>query len=89
MQGKSNTVLNVKDIKTVDVNIYPNPTSDFIHIKSKTDVTSISLFNAEGRKLIETYNENKVDLSPYSTGIYFLNIVLKDGTTFKHKILKK
>jgi len=89
MQGKSNAVLNVKDIKTVDVNIYPNPTSDFVHIQSKTDVTSISLFNAEGRKLIETYNENKIDLSPYSTGIYFLNIVLKDGTTFKHKILKK
>jgi hypothetical protein len=89
MQGKSNTVLNVKDIKTVDVNIYPNPTSDFVHIQSKTDVTSISLFNVEGRKLIETYNENKVDLSPYSTGVYFLNIVLKDGTTFKHKIIKK
>jgi len=89
MQGKSNAVLNVKDIKTVDVNIYPNPTSDFVHIQSKTDVTSISLFNVEGRKLIETYNENKVDLSPYSTGVYFLNIVLKDGTTFKHKIIKK
>lgn len=89
MQGKSNAVLDVKEIKTVDVNIYPNPTSDFVHIKSKTAVTSISLFNIEGRKLIENYNENKVDLSPYSTGIYFLNIVLKDGTTFKHKIIKK
>jgi len=89
MQGKSNVTLDVKDIKTVDVNIYPNPTSDFVHIKSKTDVTSISVFNAEGRKLTETYKENRIDLSSYSTGIYFLNIVLKDGTTFKHKIIKK
>ncbi|UTX50417.1 peptide-N-glycosidase F-related protein [Chryseobacterium sp. MA9] len=89
MQGKSNAALNVKDIRTVDVNIYPNPTSDFVHIRSKTDVTSISLFNAEGRKLTETYKENKINLSSCSTGIYFLNIVLKDGTTFKHKIIKK
>ncbi|MEJ5049913.1 peptide-N-glycosidase F-related protein [Chryseobacterium culicis] len=89
MQGKSNITLNVKDIRTVDVNIYPNPTSDFVNIKSKVEVNSISIFNAEGRKLAETYKENRIDLSSYSTGIYFLSIVLKDGTTFKHKIIKK
>lgn len=89
MQGKSNTILNVKDIKTVDVNIYPNPTSDFVNIKSKVEVNSISIFNTEGRKLSETHKENRIDLSSYSTGVYFLAIVLKDGTTFKHKIIKK
>ncbi|MDR6459641.1 hypothetical protein J2786_002748 [Chryseobacterium vietnamense] len=89
MQGKSNTTLNVKDIRTVDVNIYPNPTSDFVNVKSKVEVNSISIFNMEGRKLSETYKENRIDLSSYSAGVYFLNIVLKDGTTFKHKIIKK
>lgn len=89
MQGKSNTTLNIKEIKTVDVNIYPNPTADLVNIKSKVDVSSISLFNIEGRKLSETYKENSIDLSPYTTGVYFLHIVLKDGTTFKHKIIKK
>ncbi|MBT2622698.1 peptide-N-glycosidase F-related protein [Chryseobacterium sp. ISL-6] len=89
MQGKSNAVLNVSDVKTIDVNIYPNPTSDFVNIKSKADVASISLFSIDGKKLSENYNENRIDLSVYSTGIYFLNIVLKDGTTFKHKIIKK
>ncbi|MDR6487327.1 hypothetical protein J2799_001832 [Chryseobacterium vietnamense] len=89
MQGKSNTTLNVKDIRTVDVNIYPNPTSDFVNVKSKVEVNSISIFNIEGRKLSETYKENRIDLSSYSAGVYFLNIVLKDGTTFKHKIIKK
>ncbi|WP_261511273.1 peptide-N-glycosidase F-related protein [Chryseobacterium paludis] len=89
MQGKSNAVLNVSDVKTIDVNIYPNPTSDFVNIKSKADVASISLFSIDGKKLSENYNENRIDLSVYSIGIYFLNIVLKDGTTFKHKIIKK
>ena len=71
MQGKSNTALNVKEIKTVDVNIYPNPTADFVNVKSKVEVSSISLFNMEGRKLSETYKENRIDLSLYSTGVYF------------------
>ncbi|WP_165851730.1 peptide-N-glycosidase F-related protein [Chryseobacterium pennipullorum] len=89
MQGKSDVTLNVKDIRTVDVNIYPNPTADFVNIQSKVEVASISVFNTEGRKLAETYRENKIDLSAYSTGVYFLNIVLKDGTSFKHKIIRK
>ncbi|WP_440698261.1 peptide-N-glycosidase F-related protein [Chryseobacterium sp. 22458] len=89
MQGKSNTTLNVKDVKTIDLNIYPNPTADFVNIKSKEDVASISLFSVDGRKLAENYRENRIDLSSYTPGVYFLNIVLKGGITFKHKIIKK
>ncbi|MFP3836055.1 hypothetical protein, partial [Chryseobacterium sp. SIMBA_028] len=38
MQGKGSTALDVKDIKTIDVSSYSNPTSDFVTIKSKVDV---------------------------------------------------
>ncbi len=89
MQGKSDATLNVKDVKTIDVNIYPNPTVDFVNVKSKEDVASMSLFSIDGRKLTEIYKENRINLSSYTAGVYFLNIVLKDGTTFKHKIIKK
>ncbi|KMQ65825.1 hypothetical protein ACM46_05495 [Chryseobacterium angstadtii] len=89
MQGKSNGALSVTDVKTVDVSIYPNPTSDFVNIKSKSDVVSISLFGIDGRKLAENRGENRIDLSAYTAGVYFLNIVMKDGITFKHKIIKK
>lgn len=89
MQGKSNTTLNVKDVKMIDLNIYPNPTADFVNIKSKEDIASISLFSVDGRKLAENYRENRIDLSSYTPGVYFLNIVLKGGITFKHKIIKK
>ncbi|MFP3592792.1 peptide-N-glycosidase F-related protein [Chryseobacterium sp. SIMBA_038] len=89
MQGKSNVNLNVNDVKTTDVSIYPNPTSDFVNIKSPVDVMSLTLFSIDGRKLFENYKENKIDISSYNTGIYILNVVLKDGTSFKHKIIKK
>ncbi|EJL71704.1 peptide-N-glycosidase F-related protein [Chryseobacterium populi] len=89
MQGKSNSTLGIKDVKTIDVNIYPNPTSDFVNIKSETEVVSAAVFSADGKKLAETYKTNKIDLSSYSTGVYFLNIVLKNGITFKHKIIRK
>ncbi|MCI3937021.1 T9SS type A sorting domain-containing protein [Chryseobacterium aahli] len=89
MQSKNNATMDVKDIKSIDVSIYPNPTSDFVNIKSKTDVASMTLFSIDGRKLTENFKENKINISSYNTGVYILNIVLKDGTTFKHKIIKK
>ncbi|PWN70602.1 hypothetical protein C1631_011630 [Chryseobacterium phosphatilyticum] len=89
MQGKSTTTLNVKDVKTIDVNIYPNPTSDFINIKSKVEIASLTLYSMSGKKLSETHKENKINISAYATGSYLLNIVLKDGTTFSHKINKR
>ncbi|MFP3597386.1 peptide-N-glycosidase F-related protein [Chryseobacterium sp. SIMBA_029] len=89
MQGKGSTALDVKDIKTIDVSIYPNPTSDFVTIKSKVDVMSLAVFSVDGKKLSENYKENRIDLSAYPTGVYFVTIALKDGTTFNHKIIKK
>lgn len=89
MQSKNSATMDVKDIKSIDVSIYPNPTSDFVNIKSKIDVASMTLFSMDGRKLTENFKENKINISSYNTGVYILNIVLKDGTTFKHKIIKK
>ncbi|MDV7698141.1 peptide-N-glycosidase F-related protein [Chryseobacterium soli] len=89
MQGKGSTNLDVKDIKTIDVSIYPNPTSDFVTVQSKVDVISLAVFSADGKKLSENYKENRIDLSTYPTGVYFVTIALKDGTTFNHKIIKK
>ncbi|AZA84743.1 hypothetical protein C1637_18335 [Chryseobacterium lactis] len=89
MQGKSNSSLNVKDIKTVDVAIYPNPTTDIVTIQSKAGVGSLTLFSMDGKKISETNKENKINLSSYGKGAYILKIVLKDGTAFSHKIIKK
>lgn len=89
MQGKGSAALDVKDIKTIDVSIYPNPTSDFVTVKSKVDVMSLAVYTVDGKKLSENYKENRIDLSAYPTGVYFVTIALKDGTTFNHKIIKK
>lgn len=89
MQGKGSAALNVKDIKTIDVSIYPNPTTDFVTVKSKVDVMSLAVFSVDGKKLSENHKENRIDLSGYPTGVYLVTIALKDGTTFNHKIIKK
>lgn len=80
--------LSVKDVSTVDVSVYPNPTTDFVNVKSGKKVKNIVVYSVEGRKLDEV-NDSRVNFRNYPAGIYFLNITLDGGMQFKHKIIKK
>lgn len=84
----NNQLLSVKDVSTIDVSIYPNPTADFVNIRSDKKVKNILVYSLDGRKLNEV-KDSKVDMTPYSAGTYLLDITLEGGTQFKHKIIKK
>ena len=84
----TNQALSVKEVSTVDVSIYPNPTVDYVNIKSEKKVKNISVYSLDGRKLDET-RDSKVDPTSYSSGAYLLDISLEDGTQFKHKVIRK
>ena len=84
----TNQALSVKEVSTVDVSIYPNPTVDYVNIKSEKKVKNISVYSLDGKKLDET-RDSKVDLTSYSSGAYLLDISLEDGTQFKHKVIRK
>ena len=77
------------------VNIYPNPTKGFIIIDIDDDsenAYSIEVLNIIGQRVYsekEIMNRNLViDLSSYSTGIYFVKISKADQLFIK-KIIKQ
>lgn len=84
----TNQLLSVKDLSTVDVSVYPNPTADFVNIKSDKKVRNVIIYSLDGRRLNET-KDSKIDFSAYPSGNYLLDITLEGGTQFKHKIIKK
>jgi len=84
----TNQNLSVKDISTVDVSVYPNPTTDFVNIKSEKKVKNVSVFSLDGR-LISTTTNSKIDLASYPSGTYLLDIKFEGGVRFNHKVIKK
>ncbi|WP_312090577.1 peptide-N-glycosidase F-related protein [Chryseobacterium sp.] len=84
----NNDLLSVKDLSIVDVAVYPNPTSDFVNIKSDKKVKNIAIYSIEGKKLNEV-KDSKIDLTSYIAGTYLLDITLEGGTQFKHKVIRK
>ncbi len=75
--------LSKKDFnKDASIQVYPNPVENIITIKSENTIKTIELYDVQGRLLMKKLaNDNALtlDLSRYSSGIYFINIVTAVG----------
>jgi choice-of-anchor B domain-containing protein len=61
------------------LSIYPNPSSIFVNINSKTELLEIiNIFDISGKQILNLKNINSlskiIDISNFSNGIYFLSI---------------
>lgn len=72
-----------------DFEIYPNPTGDFINIKSAELIKLVSITNLEGRN-IKNFKSNleKIDVQSLPSGIYLLRVELINKIINK-KFIKK
>jgi hypothetical protein len=81
--------IGINDISFNKLNIYPNPTSDFVNIKG-LDENAILNIKDIGGKLIVSKSFSKsdiIDLSLQENGVYYLTIV-QNQTQMVYKIIK-
>ncbi len=70
--------------------IAPNPSSGIFHVFSEGDrIKKIEIYNAIGVAIETTFNTNEIDLSKYTTGIYFGRILFDDNTRREVKLIKE
>jgi len=70
-----------------DIQIYPNPASDIVHIKSDK-VKSVNVFNMVGQKVAGS-DSSEINISALPKGIYILRIVTTDHQSVSKKLIKK
>ncbi len=71
---------------SINLQIYPNPTSGMITIKNDAKQNStIEIYTITG-KLIFTSNESEIDLSSYENGVYLFKV--KDSQNTIYKVIK-
>ena len=70
------------------VRVYPNPTTDFLHIVSNT-AQKATLFNTAGQKILETNNATALDVIDLPSGVYLLNLTNSQNQISTFKIIKK
>ena len=70
------------------VRVYPNPTTDFLHIVSNT-AQKATLLNTAGQKILETNNATALDVIDLPSGVYLLNLQNTQNQISTFKIIKK
>lgn len=75
----------------VNVNVYPNPTSNWVTITGSSAIEMVEIYSVHGALLLSergTSATSKIDLTSFENGMYILKATTASGTkTFK--ILKK
>jgi hypothetical protein len=82
--------LNVNDVNTLNIKLYPNPTSNRVFIEGVKEQSTIELFSTEGRQISTSMLNNSnsfLDLN-VSSGVYFIKISSENKSTVKKIIVK-
>ena len=82
--------LGISEIEQVSFNIYPNPTANYINIRSEVKINKLEIFDLMGKKLLEIKKEsiNRVRLPRINSGVYIVKLFSDEGIS-NHRIIKK
>ena len=81
-------VLSLNDLRNDNhITIYPNPANEILNIETKGNIKEIFLYNNLNQLLLTTFEKN-INLQNLQNGLYFIRILLKDGTIYTEKIIK-
>ncbi len=80
--------LTIEDFYFNKIYLFPNPSSDFIHINGIDKELEVTVNDILGKKVMRKFVKDKIDISTLEKGIYLFNIT--DGiNTSTHKIIKE
>ena len=71
-----------------NISIYPNPTKDFVVVKSETPITKIELYDFSGKKIKESASK-EMNISSLERGNYLVKITDKEGNTQTKNLIKE
>jgi hypothetical protein len=77
---KKGTVQNIYEDELANIQIYPNPATDYIRIANpgKCDIRFVSIVDGSGKTISihqHTPEYNRIDVSAFKNGIYFVYFV--------------
>lgn len=71
------------DERASDVTVFPNPTADFIAVKADSPISNVTIYNIDGRVVLNQKVGGQIDLSSYDSGMYKVIVTSEAGTVTK------
>lgn len=77
-------------IANSELNIYPNPVVDVLHLDIYDNtINEITLFNLTGQTMYKSQGVNEIDFSGYPAGMYTLVVKMDSGSVYSGKLIKQ
>lgn len=70
------------------VGMYPNPVQDIIFIKAESNIETVNITNALGQKMKVQFSNNRIDVNEFPSGVYIVELKLKNGQSVSKKVIK-
>ncbi len=86
----SDAALGVNENTVLEFKVYPNPVNDVLTIQSGNEakIASVEVFDVLGKQIIKTQLQNNtLNVSELSKGIYLLKIISENGNQITKKIV--
>jgi len=83
----SSNFLDLDEISNNGLIIYPNPTSDFVQIKSIEEIKEIAIFDVVGKQCMRAIGNN-IDIRSLASGNYTIKITTNTNLVAKSLIIK-
>ena len=88
--AKFSETLSNNELQKKEFIIYPNPVSKRIYIETDDDnFISMKVYDSTSRIIKSNIYQNNIDVSDLANGIYYLEIISKDGTLSYERFIKK
>ena len=83
---KPDIVSGIENVFKTTINVYPNPTLDYVTISGKFE--QIMLYNSSGQ-VLQNSNQTTLNLTNYPSGLYLIRVVSESGATAVFPISKR
>lgn len=75
-------VLNIDEVESIDVSLYPVPCIDVLNIETDKKVDGVIIYDLNGKEMIKS-EKLKIDIASLPSGIYLVEIKLEEGVLVK------
>lgn len=75
------------DFNSSNIKLYPNPTQDLVFIEIEYSNFEVIISDSNGELLFSDYNNKEIDLKNYSSGMYFVTLII-NNKYYNYQIIK-
>lgn len=76
------------NLKKNAVDVFPNPVKGMLIVKSTFLIEGVKIINTVGQSVLASFSDNQINMNSLPSGLYMIELKLKNGESVVKKIMK-